>query len=201
MSGSRCKERAKSARAARFGNTTKPHRDAAEYAPMSAKEAQSEPVGVRERIIAAAVQLLHEQGINALTQTKVSHLAGVRQSHLTYYFPTRTDLLKQAVLSGVASLQAALDGPAESSARSLEEFRDVFEAHCARVTTMLGELLAEFGGTISAEHGVGLLKKPHLLSTRSPAEIELMRRMKNAFDPAGILNPGKIFDEVPTSRA
>lgn len=109
---------------------------------MSAKEAQSEPVGVRERIIAAAVQLLHEQGINALTQTKVSHLAGVRQSHLTYYFPTRTDLLKQAVLSGVASLQAALDGPAESSARSLAEFRNVFEAQLAdrRVPRMMAAL-------------------------------------------------------------
>lgn len=47
-------------------------------------------------------------------------------------------------------------------------------------------------GSISAEHGVGLLKKPYLLFTRSQAEVELMRQMKRVFDPVGILNPGKL---------
>lgn len=71
--------------------------------------------------------------------------------------------------------------------------REAFEAECERVTHKLGELLQEFGGSISAEHGIGLLKRPYLPYTRSPAEIELMRRMKEVFDPAGILNPGKLF--------
>ena len=51
----------------------------------------------------------------------------------------------------------------------------------------------EFGGSISAEHGIGLLKKAYLSYSRTPEEIEVMRRIKAALDPAGILNPGKIF--------
>ncbi len=56
------------------------------------------------------------------------------------------------------------------------------------------EPLAEVSGSVSAEHGVGLEKKPWLDISRSPEEIDLMRRMKLALDPKGILNPGKIFD-------
>ncbi len=48
-------------------------------------------------------------------------------------------------------------------------------------------------GSISAEHGIGLLKRAWLGYTRSPAEIELMRAMKRLLDPKGILNPGKVF--------
>jgi FAD/FMN-containing dehydrogenase len=50
-----------------------------------------------------------------------------------------------------------------------------------------------FGGSVSAEHGIGLLKKKYLAHSRTPAEIEVMRRIRAALDPAGILNPGKIF--------
>jgi FAD/FMN-containing dehydrogenase len=49
------------------------------------------------------------------------------------------------------------------------------------------------GGSISAEHGIGLLKKPYLGFSRSPEELALMRAMKAALDPHGILNPGKIL--------
>lgn len=49
--------------------------------------------GVRERILDAAVQLLRTSGVKSLTQPQVAKAAGVLQSHLTYYFPRRTDLL------------------------------------------------------------------------------------------------------------
>jgi FAD/FMN-containing dehydrogenase len=49
-------------------------------------------------------------------------------------------------------------------------------------------------GSISAEHGIGLLKKEHLHLSRSPGELRLMKQMKLMLDPAGILNPGKVFD-------
>ncbi len=49
------------------------------------------------------------------------------------------------------------------------------------------------GGTISAEHGIGLIKKPYLSYTRSVEEVALMRRLKVALDPRNVLNPGKVF--------
>ena len=56
------------------------------------------------------------------------------------------------------------------------------------------EPLQPFGGSVSAEHGIGLEKKPYLEISRSATEIALMRQLKHALDPNGILNPGKIFD-------
>jgi FAD/FMN-containing dehydrogenase len=53
--------------------------------------------------------------------------------------------------------------------------------------------VGDWQGAISAEHGIGLLKKPYLQFSRSPAEIALMRSLKATLDPLGILNPGKII--------
>ncbi|KPN20259.1 FAD-linked oxidase [Xanthomonas sp. Mitacek01] len=69
-----------------------------------------------------------------------------------------------------------------------------FVIECERVTRLLAAALAEHGGSISAEHGIGLVKKPYLGSTRSAEEIAVMRGIRRALDPAGILNPGKLFD-------
>ena len=54
--------------------------------------------------------------------------------------------------------------------------------------------VGDFAGSVSAEHGIGLLKKAYLGHSRSPEELAAMHRLKRAFDPGGILNPGKIFD-------
>ncbi|MEI7037238.1 FAD-binding oxidoreductase [Fulvimonas yonginensis] len=69
-----------------------------------------------------------------------------------------------------------------------------FLAECERVTRLLADTLRRHGGSISAEHGIGLVKRPYLDSTRSAAEIALMRGVRGVFDPHGILNPGKLFD-------
>jgi len=69
-----------------------------------------------------------------------------------------------------------------------------FVAQCEQVTKLLAQVLARFDGSISAEHGIGLVKKGYLDSTRGPAEIALMKAVKRAFDPQARLNPGKLFD-------
>jgi len=69
-----------------------------------------------------------------------------------------------------------------------------FVKRCQGVDRHLYGSIQNFGGSISAEHGVGMSKKPFLQFTRSPQEIELMRLIKKVFDPDGILNPGKVFD-------
>jgi FAD/FMN-containing dehydrogenase len=58
----------------------------------------------------------------------------------------------------------------------------------------LYQIIKEYKGSISAEHGIGLLKKPYLIFSRTPEEIESMKQIKKIFDPNNILNPGKIFD-------
>lgn len=69
-----------------------------------------------------------------------------------------------------------------------------FLAQCEQVTKLLARVLQRFDGSISAEHGIGLVKKAYLSSTRDEAEIALMRGVKRAFDPNGLMNPGKVFD-------
>ncbi len=70
----------------------------------------------------------------------------------------------------------------------------VFFKQCAEVSLDIFASVQRFGGSISAEHGVGLLKKPFLAYSRSAEEIAYMKAMKKLFDPRGIMNPGKIFD-------
>ena len=53
--------------------------------------------------------------------------------------------------------------------------------------------VGDWGGSISAEHGIGVHKKPFLHYSRTPEEVALMRTLKAALDPKGILNPGKVF--------
>jgi FAD/FMN-containing dehydrogenase len=69
-----------------------------------------------------------------------------------------------------------------------------FHQRTQALDALLFPLVQRHRGSISAEHGIGLLKKPWLHFTRSQPEIELMRHLKRVFDPRHILNPGKVFD-------
>jgi FAD/FMN-containing dehydrogenase len=66
------------------------------------------------------------------------------------------------------------------------EKRDTFEK-------LVYDITGEFGGSISAEHGIGILKRPYLKMSRTEEEIETMRTLKRALDPKNILNPGRIL--------
>ena len=72
--------------------------------------------------------------------------------------------------------------------------KDEFFGKCQVVNKQVFETVQKYNGSISAEHGVGMTKKPYLEYTRSPAEIAYLQAIKLAFDPNNIINRGKIFD-------
>lgn len=72
-----------------------------------------------------------------------------------------------------------------------EAFRDTAGASLSQA---VHELAARLGGSFSAEHGIGVLKKAELERYRAPGALKLMRALKRAVDPNGIMNPGKLLD-------
>lgn len=62
-----------------------------------------------------------------------------------------------------------------------------------QILTELYQLVRQKGGTISGEHGIGSKRREYLKMVCSPTEIALMKKIKQAIDPNGIMNPGKIF--------
>ena len=70
---------------------------------------------------------------------------------------------------------------------------DEFYARCAEVSPEIFRLVAARGGSISAEHGVGLLKRDYLEFSRSGEELAVMAALKQVLDPAQIMNPGKLL--------
>ncbi|MCZ8239240.1 MAG: FAD-binding oxidoreductase [Leptospiraceae bacterium] len=71
--------------------------------------------------------------------------------------------------------------------------KETFFVKCKSVDPDMFELIQKYHGSISAEHGIGLLKKDFLGFSRSQSEIDSMKAIKAIFDPNGILNPGKLF--------
>lgn len=70
---------------------------------------------------------------------------------------------------------------------------DVLVMHTAAINLMVHDSVARFGGSISAEHGLGQLKREEIRRYKSSLELELMRKIKRTLDPHGIMNPGKVL--------
>jgi len=68
-----------------------------------------------------------------------------------------------------------------------------FAVRCAEISETIYAVIQHFNGSICAEHGVGLLKKPYLHYSKSDSEIQYMRGIKNIFDPNHVMNPGKLI--------
>ena len=88
---------------------------------------------------------------------------------------------------GDGNLHYNVQAPADSdAARFLVD-------HEHAVNTLVYDALAPFGGSISAEHGIGALKRVELAQRKSPVALALMRSIKSALDPRGLLNPGRVL--------
>lgn len=71
--------------------------------------------------------------------------------------------------------------------------KQAFLARWHEINTIVHGIVLSYNGSISAEHGIGQLKRDELAEVRPAIEINLMHRIKHAFDPAGIMNPGKVL--------
>ena len=74
---------------------------------------------------------------------------------------------------------------------------DQFRTHRAAFTEMVFETVDDLDGSFSAEHGIGLLRTPEMSKYKDPVSIHTMQAIKQALDPKGILNPGKV---IPTPK-
>ena len=72
--------------------------------------------------------------------------------------------------------------------------REAFLSLCREAEPSIFQLIQRHRGSVSAEHGIGLLKKQALPFSRTPTELKLLGAIKQAFDPKGLMNPGKILD-------
>jgi AcrR family transcriptional regulator len=101
--------------------------------------ATPKPANTRERILYAAVELLNSEGFGALTQSRVAERAGVRQSHITYYFPARNDLLRETALFGCNAMLEVLDAEIDAGTLSIDNLREMVTAdiHDRRFTRLM----------------------------------------------------------------
>ncbi|MFD2755923.1 FAD-binding oxidoreductase [Comamonas terrae] len=131
-----------------------------------------------------------EEGLN------IKHDISIAASRIPA-FVAHTDALLQREIAGVRlvnfghlgdgnlhyNVQAPADGDPKAFLREQEE----------RVNHLVYEAVAAFGGSFSAEHGVGALKVDKLETYQSPVALSMMRAIKNALDPLGIMNPGVVL--------
>ena len=71
--------------------------------------------------------------------------------------------------------------------------RAAFLARWEEINTMVHAIVVDMGGSISAEHGIGVLKRDHLPEVKDPVEMDIMRQIKALFDPKGLMNPDKLL--------
>ena len=84
-------------------------------------------------------------------------------------------------------------------AATVEDAKQFF-AQAPDVNRIVYDVVTELGGSISAEHGLGVLKREEIKRYKGALELDVMRRVKQALDPAGIMNPGKVLGSDPDSR-
>ncbi len=151
---------------------------------------------------AASLAAARRTALSALARVSPTTLledATVPRSRLAETFGEIERLTKKYRLK-VGTFGHAGDGNLHPTVLCDERDTDEMERAHAFYRDLYEQVLA-WGGTVSGEHGIGLAKKEYLARQIGEGGVRVMKRIKNAFDPEGILNPGKIFDEGdPGSR-
>ncbi|RCW70092.1 FAD-binding oxidoreductase [Pseudorhodoferax soli] len=141
---------------------------------------------IRESITLAQV----EEGFN------IKHDISIPVSRIPDFVRAADAALTQAVPGvrfvnfghlGDGNLHYNIQAPAEGDSRAF------VQQHEEQITGIVYDTVSAFGGSISAEHGIGELKRHKLPLHKSPVALDLMRAVKTAFDPLDILNPGRVL--------
>jgi FAD/FMN-containing dehydrogenase len=78
-------------------------------------------------------------------------------------------------------------------AQPVDADKAAFLSRWDEVNAAVFDIVAKYGGSISAEHGIGVMKRDLLPRVKDPVALDLMRTLKRTLDPNGILNPGKVL--------
>ncbi|MFK7902824.1 MAG: FAD-binding oxidoreductase [Nitratireductor sp.] len=81
----------------------------------------------------------------------------------------------------------------QPASEDIEANKPDFMAKREHINDLVHELIIQMGGSISAEHGIGVMKRDLMAATKQPIELQMMKQIKQAFDPKGIMNPGKVL--------
>lgn len=125
----------------------------------------------------------------------IKHDISVTTSDLPRFIVEATALVAQMAPAGrVVSYGHLGDGNLHFNVSRARDGEDAeFLRLAPRINRAVHDLVASYGGSFSAEHGIGRLKREELLRYKHPVAIELMRSIKGAIDPKGIMNPGKVL--------
>jgi D-lactate dehydrogenase (cytochrome) len=132
-------------------------------------------------------------------QTKIGasikHDVSVNISSLPEFMSRATAECERVIPGGrVVSYGHLGDGSLHFNvSQPLHADKSEFVAKTPALNRAIHNLVAEFGGSISAEHGIGKLKRDELARYKNPVALEIMRSIKRALDPRGIMNPGKVL--------
>lgn len=120
--------------------------------------------------------------------------------------PEFIDVIQKTVMSHHKDLEVLIFGHIGDGNLHVNTLRpdgmlmEDFVKKCESVNKILFKEIKRIGGSISAEHGVGLLKKPYLKYSLSAEELAYMKEIKKIFDPKSVLNPGKVFDLLASEK-
>ncbi len=135
------------------------------------------------------------QGVEGLN---IKHDIGVPLSSLADFVDT-ADAALEAVVPGARHITFGHLGDGNLhynlQAPDGDEAVDFLAAHEQRANDCVYDVVERFGGTFSAEHGIGRLKRAELVARKAPAAVAMMRAIKTALDPRGLLNPGVLLPD------